>query len=341
MLRNNYRYRVTARVRDEAESRPGRRARWLHLLGLGVAVVAIALCIRALVGSWPSVRNDLRDAQLGWLVPAIVCAAASMIGLALQWWRWLRAYALAASPVDASAWYLGGELGKYLPGSVWTVLGRAELARRGGVARRVSYTSTLLAYGTMCISAAAVCGAAGAVMAISGGPAWGWAFLPLLAIAPVAVHPRVLGAVLNVGRRLTRGRFDAPTPPWPVTLQLVGWCIPAWLLLGASSVSFTKLLALDASPSRIILAAVAAWTVGFLAVPVPAGAGVRELVFVALCGLPAAPGAAVALLARASLLLVDAALGAAGLAIAARRTRREAAAVAVPSASGPAARTVL
>jgi hypothetical protein len=81
--------------------------------------------------------------------------------------------------------------------------------------------------------------------------------------------------------------------------------------------------------------------VGFLAVPVPAGAGVRELVFVALCGLPAAPGAAVALLARASLLLVDAALGAAGLAIAARRTRREAAAVAVPSASGPAARTVL
>jgi uncharacterized membrane protein YbhN (UPF0104 family) len=245
-----------------------------------------------------------------------------MIGLALQWWRWLHAFGLNTKPVDASAWYLGGELGKYLPGSVWTVLGRAELARRGGVARGPSYASTLLAYGTMCAAAGAVCGAAGTAMALAGGPRWGWAFTPLLLLVPVLVHPRVLRLVLALGRKVSAGRLDAPVPSWPVLVQLVGWCVPAWVLLGASSLFMTRLLDLHPSPTRIVLAAVAAWTVGFLAVPVPAGAGVRELVFVALCGLPAAPGTAVALLSRTSLLLVDAVLGATGLLIAAHHASR-------------------
>jgi hypothetical protein len=293
----------------------------------------MALCLRALTASWPSVRAALRDAELAWLVPAVACAAAAMIGLALQWWRWLRAFGLHTDPVDASAWYLGGELGKYLPGSVWTVLGRGELARRGGVARGPSYASTLLAYGTMCAAAAAVCGVAGPVMALSGGPGWGWAFLPLVVLVPALVHPRILGSVLAAARKLTRGRLEAPVPSWPAMLRLVAWCLPAWLLLGLASLSLTQLLHLDASPSRIVLAAVAAWTVGFLAVPVPAGAGVRELVFVGLCGLPTSSGAAIALLARSSLLVVDAVLGVAGLLLAAHRVPRRV----PPAATSPAA----
>jgi glycosyltransferase 2 family protein len=296
----------------------------------------MTLCLRALTDSWPSVRTALRHAQLVWLAPAVVCAAASMIGLALQWWRWLRAFGLRTGPVDASAWYLGGELGKYLPGSVWTVLGRGELARRAGVARGPSYASTLLAYGTMCAAAAVVCGIAGPVMALTGGPGWGWAFLPLVALVPALVHPRLLRGALAVGRRLTRGRFEAPVPSWPAMLRLVAWCLPPWLLLGTASLSLTQLLQLNASPPRIVLAAVAAWTVGFLAVPVPAGAGVRELVFVGLCGLPTASGAAIALLSRSSLLLVDAVLGVAGLLLAARRAPRRVPAAAASPAAGSA-----
>jgi hypothetical protein len=314
-------YRAEVSASEGTAAGPPRRLGplWPRLLGVAVAVVAMALCLHALTDSWPSVRTALRHAQLGWVAPAMVCAALSMIGLALQWWRWLRAFGLRPGPVDASAWYLGGELGKYLPGSVWTVLGRGELARRAGVARGPSYASTLLAYGTMCVAAAAVCGVAGPVMALSGGPGWGWAFLPLVVLAPAAVHPSLLRAALAVGRKLTRGRLDAPVPSWPAMLRLVAWCAPAWLLLGSASLSLTQLLHLDVSPTRIVLAAVAAWVVGFLAVPVPAGAGVRELVFVALCGLPTASGAAIALLSRTSLLLVDAVLGGSGLLLAARR----------------------
>ena len=312
---------------DSSAVRGGhRRARWLRVLGSVVALAAIGLCVRELTDSWPSVRAELRHARLGWLGPALACAAAFVLVLALQWWRWLLAFGIRTNPVDATAWYLGGELGKYLPGSVWTVLGRGELARRGGIARGASYSSTLLAYGTMCVAAAMVCGVAGPAMALAGGPEWGWLFLPLLVLAPAAVHPSALRPALAAARRVTGGRLDAPTPRLTALVSLVGWCTPAWVLLGVASLSFTRLLSLDASPSRIILAAVAAWTVGFLAVPVPAGAGVRELVFVALCGLPTASGAAVALLSRSSLLLVDAALGATALIVAGRRAPRRASA---------------
>jgi glycosyltransferase 2 family protein len=323
----------------ERGDRPvGRQPPWLHVLGITVAVVAVAFCAREIAASWPSVRTSLRDAAVGWLAPAMTCAAVSMIVLALQWWSWLLALDIEAGPLDASTWYLGGELGKYLPGSVWTVLGRAELARRGGVARSVSYASTLLAYGTMCLSAGVMCGLAGAAMALRGGPAWGWAFLPLLVLAPAAVHPAVMRHVMAFGRRVTRGRFDAPTPSWPVMLRLVAWCLPAWLLLGLGSLSFTEMLNLNATPSRVVLAAVAAWTVGFLAFPVPAGAGVREVVFVAMCGLPAGPGAAVALLSRTSLLLVDAVLGTIGLVLATRRPLPPSPVTTTAANAGPTAR---
>jgi hypothetical protein len=328
----DYRAVVSAGELSTASEQLRPKARLVRLLGAAVALAAIALCGRALGDSWSSVRFSLRHAHLTWLVPALVCAAAAMAGLALQWWRWLRELGFEASPLDAAAWYLGAELGKYLPGGVWTVLGRGELAHRGGgLDRARAYASTLLGYATMCVAAAVVCGVCGPVAAATGGPAWGWAFGALLPL-----HPVLLRRALTIGRTVSRGRLDAATPTWAAAGRLVAWAVPSWVLLGVFSVGLTRLLGLDAVTARIMLAAVAAWTVGFLAVPVPAGAGIREIVFVALCGLPAGSAVAVALLSRAALVLVDALLGAGGLAVTARRSRhRPAAASASPARSVP------
>jgi uncharacterized membrane protein YbhN (UPF0104 family) len=96
-------------------------------------------------------------------------------------------------------------------------------------------------------------------------------------------------------------------------LRLIITGTPTWFLVGGASVAVTAALGYDQNPARIAFAAVTAWIVGFLAVPVPAGAGIRELVFVAVCGLAAGPATAVAALARLLLLITDAAGGAAGL----------------------------
>lgn len=280
--------------------------------------------MRTLVESWPRTHAALASAVPGWLVLALALSAAAMLGLALVWWRCLRVFGALVPAASAAAWYFGGELGKYLPGGVWTVLGRGELARRSGrVGRSTAYVTTLLSYGAMCLAAAMVCGVLGPLAAALGrGPAWGWALIALLPLAAV-VHPRVLSRVLTLGRRITGGRVDLQAPPWRRTAVLVAWCVPAWLLLGAAAVAVTEALGLDQSPLRVALAAVLAWIVGFLAVPVPAGAGIRELLFVLLCGLPAAPATAVAVLARVLLVVVDAVGGIAGLAHSVRAPAQE------------------
>jgi len=78
----------------------------------------------------------------------------------------------------------------------------------------------------------------------------------------------------------------------------------------------------ESGVARIAFAAILSWVAGLLAVPVPAGAGVRETVFIATSGLPSELGATVAVAARVLFIIADAggaALGAAYLRRVARR----------------------
>jgi uncharacterized membrane protein YbhN (UPF0104 family) len=303
-------------TRAEAPSR--RWTRLLHAVGVAVALAAIAACVRAIVDAWPEVRSAVVDADVGWLGTAFAASAASMLGLGLLWWQCLRVFGVRVRPVPAVAWHFAGELGKYLPGGVWAVLGRGELARRGGINRGTAYATTLISYACMTVAAAVVCGVLAPIAAAAGsGLGWGWLLLALVPIGLAAAHPAVLGRILDTARRWSRGRVELVAPPWPAMLRLIATATPTWVLLGAASVAVTHALGFEERPSRIAFAAVAAWIVGFLAVPVPAGAGVRELVFVVLCGLPAGPATAVAAIARALLLVVDGLGGFAGLASAA------------------------
>jgi hypothetical protein len=85
------------------------------------------------------------------------------------------------------------------------------------------------------------------------------------------------------------------------------------VLLGCASVAVTEAFGFHQQPVRVAFAAILAWVIGFLAIPVPAGAGLRELLFVASCGLSGGIGAAVAAGARVLLILVDGVCGVLGL----------------------------
>jgi glycosyltransferase 2 family protein len=299
--------------------RPSRRHRSLsgvvRIVGILVAIVAVALCVKTIADQWSSIRTAIAHANLGWLSLALMCSAASMTGLGLLWWRCLHLFGSPVRPGAAIAWYFGGELGKYLPGGVWTVLGRGELAQRGGgVSRSTGYATTLISYGTMCIGAASVCGVLAPFVAADGGRVgWTWVMVLLVPLGVAAVHPAVFGRLLVLGRRASRGRLDLSPPTWGAMLRLIAWSIPTWMLLGGAAVLVTEALGYDQHPARVAFAAIAAWIIGFLAVPVPAGAGLRELVFVAVCGLAAAPAVAVAAIARVLLLVVDGVGGVLGL----------------------------
>ena len=303
---------------DEPAAGRSRLARLAKAAGMAIAVLAVALCVLTLAREWSEISDALGRAKLSWLLLALLAAAGAMTGLGLLWWRCMRVFGAEVRRRDAIAWYFSGELGKYVPGGVWSVLGRGELAARAGVARSTGYLTTLISYAAMCVAAAVVCGVLAPFVALDktagAGLSWGWLMLALIPLGIAALHPAVLGRVLAFGAKLTRGRVQLQPRPWSTMLGLTGWSLATWALVGAASVCVTEALGYSQQPARVAFAAVAAWIIGFLAIPVPAGAGLRELVFLAISGLDSGPAVAVAAIARLLFIVVDAGGGLFGLA---------------------------
>jgi uncharacterized membrane protein YbhN (UPF0104 family) len=82
--------------------------------------------------------------------------------------------------------------------------------------------------------------------------------------------------------------------------------LPAWLLIWVATWCVARALIPDPPVLRLGIAAMLSWVAGLAAVPVPAGAGVREATFVALAGLPVGLAATVAVTSRLLFLVVDA-----------------------------------
>lgn len=292
------------------------------LVGAVIGLTCVAFVVNRMASQWSEVRDEVADASLGWIAAALVLAGAGMTWIA---GCWRRALVMSGPPPGRRrtiAWYYTGEIGKYVPGGVWPVLGRGELARRGGVPRDRAYPSVGLSLVALYLAALGV--ASVLVPLDLANQSESPAALALLALLPVglaAMHPRVLTWARDRMVRYTGRGADIVVPPWRATIGLVVSYVPAWLLIWAATWCAARAL-LPAPPVlRIGIATTLSWTAGFVAVPVPAGAGVREAVFVAASGLPAGLGATIAVGSRLAFLVVDVA----GAAITAPWHRRDAA----------------
>lgn len=300
---------MTAEGPDAADgdaSTGSSRSRWVRIAGRVVAVVAVALCVWTVVRQWDTISGDLRSADLLLLGLAFVVSALAGLVLATAWWYCLRIIAHARGMKDVLAWYFGGEIGKYLPGGIWAIVGRGELSLRGGIDRRTSYASTLLSLGAIVVSGAWFCGVVGPLaVAIGDAPTWVAWFWLAIPVGAGLLHPRVVGLGLRLMHVALRGERMLGVPSWGAMTRLTLLSLPSWLFVGGAAVLVTASLGYVQSPEAVAMAAVAAWTVGIVAVPVPAGAGLREIVFAALCGLGTAPGVVVAGVSRLLYVLVD------------------------------------
>lgn len=296
-----------------------RRAGISGVVGLVLGGAAMFLVVRTLVAEWDEAEAAITEAEVGWLLVAVVLAAAGMASIGLVWGRVLHQFGVAVASTRVLAWYFVGELGKYLPGGVWPVVGRGELARRGGVPRTRAYASVALSLGMLYLAAMFVA-TAFAPFAITGGGFSAWMLCLLaLPVGVVVLHHTVLERLVDGIGRLTRRSIDVEVPRWRQSLTLVALYTPTWLLIGGSTWAVARAITPDASAPRVIFAAVLSWVVGFLAVPVPAGAGVREAVLLAASGLDGGVAAATAIIARVIFVGVDALGGLLGLPAAGRR----------------------
>ena len=291
---------------DEKPSGGSRRAVGISsAIGLLLGGAAMYYVARRLVRDWPAASAALRDANLWWVAAGALCAAVGMTTIGMGWRGVLRLLGVRVPMGRVVAWYYVGELGKYLPGGVWPVLGRGELARRGGVPRRRAYASVAMSLGLLYLAAMFVA-AAFLPFAVSGGGFNPWMlFLLALPVGVVLLHHDVLAWLVRLVARVTGRSIDIDIPEWRNSLRLVATYVPTWLFVGGGTWAIARALDPNASFARVMFATVLSWVAGFLAVPVPAGAGVREAVLAASSGLDGGVAAATAIVARVLFVLVD------------------------------------
>lgn len=132
--------------------------------------------------------QEVGRARIPWLLLALGCAMAAIADVA---WGWRHGLQVLGSDVPARRvlpWFFVGEIAKYVPGGIWSVVGRAELATRGGVDRRRAYASVALSL-VAAYLAAMVVAVALLPFAAGGAAGWYWLCLLVLPVGVIALHP--------------------------------------------------------------------------------------------------------------------------------------------------------
>lgn len=288
--------------------RLARPARWLF------AVALVAGVASALFSQRHAMADGLARLSVGTVVGAFCCLLA---GLLLSQRAWAVVLAGLGSPLGAfssARIFFVGQLGKYLPGSVWPLFTQMQLGRKVGVPR-----ARMGATGIIWLAFSVVTGLTASLLALPSlvqddqGRGYVFGGLALLAGFSVTLHPLVLTRLLNRVLKLARRPLLEDTLQGrsviAATLLLLGtWALfglQLWLL--AREVGTDRHLSLLTSIGAFALAS----TLGFLAILAPAGAGVRELVIVVALSpvLSTGDATAVAVVSRLLMTLADVLLG--------------------------------
>jgi uncharacterized membrane protein YbhN (UPF0104 family) len=262
-----------------------RRILGSRLVRYGFVVATVALGGYAVVKDWHSIGPAL--GRIG-LPASLASLALTLVALVASMWTWRVLLAGLGSPLSfgvAARVMFVGQLGKYLPGSVWPVLAQMELATDHGVPRSRTATASLLNMPVAILSAML---AALVTLPFTGGSTgylWFIAATPLLL---ACLHPKVLNHLLNRMFKLAR----RPPLEQPLTGRVIaasaGWSFLSWLLYGAALWLLAIRVGVPAGVGYPLSVGAFAlgFAIGFVIILAPAGAGVREVVMIAILSHP-------------------------------------------------------
>jgi hypothetical protein len=215
----------------------------------------------------------------------------------------------------AAVWqiFFAGQLGKYVPGSVWPVIMQMELGVDHDVPRAQAAAATVLQMGLTLATGALLTVATLPFVVATGLRHVTWLAAVVVGVSLAALHPRVANPALRLVFRLLRRQPLEQPLSWRGLLSASALQGAGWVLFAGPVVLISR--DLGASGGRLVILAIgafaASWLAGFLFVLAPAGAGVRETVLVAVLAtsMSSAVGLTVALISRLMMTLGDVIVG--------------------------------
>ena len=293
---------TTGRGRD----RRGRRALTTAAQVLVIAAV-VWFATRTLQGQWAELRGRAVTLEPRW---SGVAGSAVLVlftyALLIESWRSLvHAWGDRLTYADAARIWAVSNLGRYVPGKVWSIGAMGILAQRVGVSPTGAAASAIL--GTLVNLAAGfiVLFVAGPVVISTLAPAAApyAALLPVLGIGALFALPALLPVAAGVAARVARRPYAPRRLKMATLLVVAGANVASWLLYGVAFRWLAGALLPGLAGKWVEYVAVFAgsYLAGYLALVVPGGLGVREIAMTgALVRLGAASAPEAALLAVAS-----------------------------------------
>jgi hypothetical protein len=255
---------------------PSRRM-LLRVVQVTVAAVVIALVVRKIITEWGAVELALAEARPNWLALGAsgVVVLATYAVLIEAWRVLLRGWEHEIPFLDAARIWTISNLGKYLPGKVWSITALAVMSREYGVTATEGATASVLVTLINTIVGFAVAIVAGA---------------PLLELSPVVViviavmivavlaSPSVLPRLGLLAGKLFKREIVLRRMAHRVLLTAAALTCVAWLMYGVAFWLFTRGV-LGHAPGALrnyVAVFAGSYLIGFIAIFAPAGVGFRE-----------------------------------------------------------------
>ncbi|SDR69802.1 hypothetical protein SAMN04515621_0112 [Erythrobacter sp. HL-111] len=275
---------------------------WKALARVAFLIATLIAALALLWNEWPGISAALAQADDGLILLAALAAMANVAMTAASWRVLLIKAPIELSPRASAQIFFVGQIGKYLPGTLWSFIASGELAQREGFPRGVAMASLGLAL----------------LIGLASGIFMALALLPK-AIGDLTDNRIVLGAALvfvvlgfipKVQRKALRmARIDFPVPLGAIIASLT-FALLAWFLAGAQIVLLSQAVGapLDWSDWPQVTSGYAfAWVAGLLVFFAPAGLGAREAGLLAVLSLSIglAEASAIVLLSRLAVTFAD------------------------------------
>ncbi|MFI7588407.1 lysylphosphatidylglycerol synthase domain-containing protein [Spongisporangium articulatum] len=288
---------------------------------VGFGLLLVALAVWAVVSERQAVTDAAAKLSPGWLALAFL-ATLMNVALAGMVWRTLLSDLGSRLPLPvAGRIFFVGQLGKYLPGSVWPVVMQTELGRDHKVPRARTATATVVAM-LLSVASALIVVLIALPLAPKALPdGFGWAVLLVVPLV-VVLHPAVLARGVNLALRLVGREPLQQRTTVGGTLAATAWAIGSWTGAGLQVWCLAIPLGAPADLRNAVLLIggyALAWAVGFVVIIAPAGAGAREVALAAVLAQVVDRGSVVVVVLLSRVLFTVADLGAAGLGVLAAR----------------------
>ena len=276
--------------------------------------LAFALAVYLLVAEWEGITDALRRIGGSAATLAAILTALGIWTSAVAW-RWsVQALGPTIPHREARRVFFVTQLGKYLPGGIWGIVGQIDAASRLGAGRsRVAVGASVFlvlhVLTGLLVAALALPWRSQALL-----EHYAWSLLlaiPLL----ILMAPPVLARLARLAQRVLRRPMTEVRLDPSCLAASAAWFLTTWAFYGVALAVLAARLAQPVPMVQLLVLTTGgfalAWVIGALVLPAPSGIGPREVVlyFALLPVMDPAAATAVTIACRAMHVAGDVALG--------------------------------